>query len=57
MSLLVSLWLGSMHRCADIHNPMSELTAAYRKTSEQQVGMSKNCIKRDNDDLATVQAI
>ena len=27
------LWIGSMHRCADIHNAMSELTGAYRKTS------------------------
>lgn len=27
-------WLGSMHRCADIHNAMSELTGAYnRQTS------------------------
>ena len=49
------LGLGSMHRCADIHNAMSELTGAYRKTSEQHVNMSKSCIKRDNDDLATVQ--
>ena len=42
------LGLGSMHRCADIHNAMSELTGAYRKTSEQHVDMSKSCIKRDN---------
>ena len=44
-----------MHRCADIHNAMSELTGAYRKTSEQHVVMSKSRIKQDNDDLATVK--
>ena len=41
--------------CDDIHNAMNELNGAYRKTSEQHVDMSKSRIKRDNDDLATVQ--
>ena len=34
---------------------MSELTKAYRKTSEQHVDIAKSRIKRDNDDLAIVQ--
>ena len=49
------LWLGSMHRCANIPNDMSKLTGSYRKRSEQHVDMSKSCIKWDNDEVATVQ--
>eukprot|EP00795_Rhopilema_esculentum_P016691 gene16691-8138_t len=41
------LWIGSIHRCADIPNAMSESTGAYRKTSEQhvQLGPSRETIK------------
>ena len=49
------LWVGSMHRCANIPNDMSELTGTYRKRSEQHVDMSKSCIKSDNDEVATVK--
>ena len=34
------LWLGSMHRCADICNVMGELTGVYPNTSEQHVDLS-----------------
>ena len=27
-------WLGRMHRCADIHNAMREITGAYYNNSE-----------------------
>ena len=42
------LSLGSMHRCADIHNAMSQLTGAYKKASKQHVDKSKSW---DNDIL------
>ena len=48
------LWPGSMHRCADIHNAMGELTGAYCNTSEQNVDLSCSRIMRDNNDLQTL---
>ena len=49
------LWLGSTHRCADIHNAMGELTGAYRNTSEQPVDLSCSRILGDNNDLQTLK--
>ena len=49
------LWLGSIHRCADIHNAMTELTCASRKTSEQHVQLTSRRITRDNKDLETMK--
>ena len=49
------LWLGSIHRCADIHNAMTELTGASRKTSEQHVQLTSSRITRDNKDLETMK--
>ena len=49
------LWLGSMHRCADIRNVMGELTGVYRNTSEQHVDLSCSWILRDNNDLQTLK--
>ena len=43
-----------MHRCADIHNAMGKLTAAYCNTSEQNVDLSCSRIMRDNNDLQTL---
>ena len=49
------LWFGSIHRCADIHNAMTELTGASRKTSEQHVQITSSRILRNNKDLARVK--
>ena len=49
------LWLGSVHRCADIHNAMTELTGASRKTIEQHVQLTSSRITRDNKDLETMK--
>jgi len=49
------LWIGSMHRCADIHNALGELTEAYRKTSEQHIQLTPSRISRDERDLTTIK--
>ena len=49
------LWIGSIHRTADIHNAMSSLTGACRKTSEQHVNLSSSRMKRDAKDFALVK--
>ena len=49
------LWLGSTHRCADIHSAMGELTGAYRNTSEQHADLSCSRILGDNNDLQTLK--
>ena len=48
------LWFGSLHRCADVHNAMSTLTGSYRKTSEQDVDLTKYHMNRDNKDLKVI---
>ena len=48
------LWLGSLHRCADVHNAMSNLTGAYRNTSEQHIDLTRSRMKRDNEDLKII---
>ena len=40
-----------MHRCAEIHNAMSELTGNVHKTSEQHRELGVATIKRDVKDL------
>ena len=47
------LWFGSMHRFADIHNAMGELTETYRNSSKQHVDLSCSRILRDNNYLQT----
>ena len=49
------LWLGSMHRSADIHNAVGELTGAYRTTSEQHLQLTPSRISRDKRDLTTIK--
>ena len=49
------LSLGSIHRYADIHNAMTELTGASRKTSEQHAHLTSSRITRDNKDLAIMK--
>ena len=49
------LWIGSMHRCAEIHNAIGELTGACPNTSEQHVGLSCSQIMRDNNDFQTLK--
>ena len=45
------MWLNSMHRCAGVHNAMSNLTGAQHKTSEQHIELGKGRVKKDNEDL------
>ena len=49
------LWLGSIYRCADIYNAMTELTGASRKTSEQHVQIALGRISHNRKDLATAK--
>lgn len=48
------LWVKTMHRCASIHNAMSNLTKVLHKTSEQHTELGQSRIKRDNDDLMKI---
>ena len=45
------LWTNSMHRCASVHNAMSNLTGMQHKSSEQHVEMGSSRVKRDHKDL------
>ena len=48
-------WIHSMHACANVHNPMTELTNLQHKTSEQHTELAKNRIKRDNADFKKIE--
>ena len=48
------LWVKTMHRCASVHNAMSNLTEVLHKTSEQHTELGQSRIKRDNDDLMKI---
>ena len=48
------LWIGSMHRTASVHDAMSNLTKAYRKTSEQHIDLSTSRVNRDDNDYKEV---
>ena len=45
------LWIGSMHRCAGIHDAMGNLTGQLHCTSAQHTELGKSRIRRDNSDL------
>ena len=45
------MWIHSMHRCAGIHNAMSDLTGMHHRTSEQHAELSASRIKRDVSDM------
>ena len=45
------MWIHSMHRCAGIHNAMSDLTGMQHRTSEQHVELCATRIKRDVSDM------
>ena len=45
------LWVRSMHRCANIHNGMCNLTGLQHRSSEQHVEMGVTRRKCDNNDL------
>ena len=45
------LWIYSMHRCAGIHQSMSDFTELQLATSEQHVEMRVSRIKRDFEDI------
>lgn len=49
-----TLWLQSMHSCADIHNAMSEFTLNKHNTSDQHEEMGKSRIQRDYQDLQKI---
>ena len=44
----------SIHKCADIHNAMTNVTNAKHQTSDQHVELGRARIKRDNIDLEKV---
>ena len=48
------LWVYSMHKCASMHQSMSELTGLKQTTSEQHVDMGRTRIKRDFNDLSAM---
>ena len=41
------VWVGSMHRCASVHEDMTTLTKMKLNTSEQHVDLTSSCRKRD----------
>ena len=43
-----------MHRCASVHNAMSNLTKVLHKTSEQYTELGQSRIEKDNDDLMKI---
>ena len=45
------LLTNSMHRCARVHNAMSNLTGMQHKSSEQHVQMGSSHVKRHHKDL------
>ena len=49
------LWFYSMHKCAGIHETMSQLTQLYSSTSEQHVEFGLSRMKRDNVDLFKIK--
>ena len=48
------MWVKTMHRCASVHNAMSDLTGLLHKTSEQHTELGQSRIKRDNADLQKI---
>ena len=44
-----TLWINTAHRCASIHDAVTELTGLKHVTSEQHVEMSKSRRKKDNE--------
>ena len=44
-----------MHRCASVHNAVSNLTGLQQKNSEQHIELGVRRVKRDNDDLRKLQ--
>ena len=45
-----------MHRCAEIHNAMSELTENANKTSEQHLELGVARVARDVKDLQIIHS-
>ena len=48
------MWIKTMHRCADIHSAMSDLTGLLHKTSEQHAELEYSRVNRDNEDLLKI---
>ena len=39
-----SMWVNTMHRCAEIHNAMTTLTGSLHRTSEQHVELGASWV-------------
>ncbi|KAJ8043553.1 hypothetical protein HOLleu_10691 [Holothuria leucospilota] len=46
-----NLWVGSMHRCASVHEAMGSLTGKLTKASEQHRDLDVSRITKDDSDL------
>ena len=44
-------WISSMHRCAGVHNAMTNLTGTKHQSSYQHLELYESRVKRDNTDL------
>ena len=44
-----TLWISSMHRCAEVHNAMCNLTGLHHASSDQHVELTTSRRQRDND--------
>ena len=45
------LWVGTMHKCGDVHHTMESVTRQRHQSSEQHVEMSTTRRQRDNSDI------
>ena len=50
------VWIHIMHRCGDFHNPMTLLTGAQHRTSEQHIELGESRIQCDNADLENIES-
>ena len=46
-----TMWVGTMHRCAQVHNAMCNLTGLQHRSSEQHVELTTSRRRRDKKDL------
>lgn len=48
-------WVYSMHKCAQIHGAMTDITKARHETSEQHVELGLSRCRRDETDVSLIQ--
>ena len=46
-----TLWISSMHRCAEVHNAMCNLTGLHHASSDQHVELTTSRRQHDNNDF------